>query len=208
MSALAKLWTWIGQTFIPVAIAWAVYVRGGLAGEHLGEGVLISRGYWGLLVTLVVGSALAIVAALYVREARRSRAGILVPPNTTFDETGRSRLISWGTALVFTLFVLAALALFGDRYADSRIYLWDGMSPLASGFWSSRVKAHEAGCGYQPCYAMAQRLYPGRPVSGVNEYVLYLTDGALGILMAALVAAIIFLTLSCVKDRPPPRYGR
>jgi hypothetical protein len=74
MAALAKLWTWIGQTFVPLAVAWAVYARGGLPGEHIEEGVLITRGYWALLVTLVVGNGLSLVGALYVREARRTKA--------------------------------------------------------------------------------------------------------------------------------------
>src|ERR1700733_4939944 len=162
MHTLAKLWTWIGQTFIPAAIAWAVYVRGGMTGERFEEGVLISRGYWGLLVALVVGILLATVGGLYVREAKRTAAKIVVPPNTMFEEAATNSLISWATAVIFSMAVLAAVTLFGERYADSRIYSWNGISPLASGFWSSRLAAHESGCTHGPCYAIAQRFRAGQ----------------------------------------------
>jgi hypothetical protein len=208
MLPLAKLWTWIGQTFIPVAIAWAVYVRGGLAGEQIEESVLISRGYWGLLVALAVGTSLAIVALLYARETHRSKSRSCIPTNTTLDETGKSIPISRGTAVIFILFVLGSLGLFGGRYADSRIHAWEGISPLASGFWSSRLKAHEGGCGHGPCYAVAERLNLGHPISGVNEYVLYLTDGILVLLIAALIVSMVLLGISCIQVRPPTRYGR
>jgi hypothetical protein len=33
------------------------------------------------------------------------------------------------------------------------------------------VLAHELGCGHAPCYAVAQRFYPGHAAAGVNEYV-------------------------------------
>jgi hypothetical protein len=209
MKALAKTWTWIGQTFVPLAIGWAVYVRGGLDGAHLEEGVLISRGYWGLLVTLAVGAALTIVAALYVREAQRAKAKTLVPPNTMFEESERSAIISWVTVAMFSASVLAAFVLFLVRYLDSKLHPWDGASPLAPGFWSSRVKAHELGCGDGPCYAMAQRLYSGNPVSGVNEYVLYFTDGTLAFLAVLFCIAAMFLVCVLAKSAvPPPRYGR
>jgi hypothetical protein len=107
MKALAKTWTWIGQAFVPLAIGWGVYVRGGLDGPHLEEGVLISRGYWGLLLTLAVGAALSLVAALYIRAARRAHAQILVPPNTMLEETERNTFISWITVMVFALSVVA-----------------------------------------------------------------------------------------------------
>jgi hypothetical protein len=209
MKALGKTWTWIGQTFLPLAIGWAVFTRGGLDGTHFEEGVLISRGYWGLLVTLAVAAALAMVAALYVREARRARAKTLVPPNAMFEEAERSALISWGTVAVFSVSVLAAFILFLARYLDSELHPWDGASPLAPGFWSSRVKAHELGCGHGPCYALAQRLYSGNPVSGVNEYVLYLTDGVLVLLAVLFCVAAVFLVCVLAKPAPPSsRYGR
>lgn len=209
MKALAKTWTWIGQAFVPLAIGWGVYVRGGLDGPHLEEGVLISRGYWGLLVTLVVGVALSIVAALYIREARRARAGTLVPPNTMLEESGRNTTISWVTLAAFVVSVVSAFVLFLARYLDSNIYTWNGTSPLAPGFWSSRVKAHDLGCESAPCYALAQRLYGANSASSVNEYKLYLTDGVLVFLAVAFCIAAIFLIHELVKAPPPQlRYGR
>jgi|SRR5579871_4706332 len=209
MKALAKTWTWIGQAFVPLAIGWGVYVRGGLDGPHVEEGVLISRGYWGLLLTLAVGAALSLVAALYIRAARRAHAQILVPPNTMLEETERNTFISWLTVTAFTLSVVAAFIFFLVRYLDSKLHTWNGASPLAPGFWSSRVKAHELGCDSAPCYAFAQRLYGTNPVSGVNEYKLYLTDGVLIFLAIAFCAAIIFLILELMRaPPPPPRYGR
>lgn len=209
MKALAKMWTWIGQTFLPLAFGWAVYVRGGLDGPHLEEGVLISRGYWGLLVTLAVGAALAIVAALYVREARRTGAKTLVVPNTIFEEAERSALSSWVTVIAFSVSVVAAFILFGARYLDSKVHTWNGTSPLAQGFWSSRIKAHKIGCDHAPCYALAQRLYSGNPISGVNEYKLYVTDGALLFLIAVFSIAAGYLICALVETpAPAQRYGR
>ena len=52
MEPLAKLWTWTGRSFIPFAVGWAVFVRGGLDSASPSLGALVSRGYWGLLVTL------------------------------------------------------------------------------------------------------------------------------------------------------------
>jgi hypothetical protein len=209
MKALAKSWTWIGQAFVPLAIGWGVYVRGGLDGPHLEEGVLISRGYWGLLVTLAVGAALSIVAVLYIRAARRAHVQTLVPPNTMLEETERNAVISWVTVAVFVLSVVGAFVLFLVRYLDSKLHTWNGASPLAPGFWSTRVKAHELGCDSAPCYALAQRLYGTNPVSGVNEYKLYLTDGVLVFLAVAFCIAAGFLIGELVKaPPPPPRYGR
>src|ERR1700680_1319037 len=100
MLALAKLWTWIGNTFVPLAIAWAFYMRGGLT-DRLATGVLISRGYWGIVGTLIAGGTLLWTMVLYVRLAKQNSA-ILVPPNTVFeDDANRNRVISWGTVLVF-----------------------------------------------------------------------------------------------------------
>jgi hypothetical protein len=68
MKPLAKLWTWIGQSFIPLAVSWAFYVRGGLPTDKPPtDGVLISRAYWGVLITLAVGIVLCAAFALYAR---------------------------------------------------------------------------------------------------------------------------------------------
>jgi hypothetical protein len=74
MLALAKLWTWVGNLFIPLAIGWALYIRGGLADRPPAIGVLVSRAYWGLLVTLITGAALIWALSLYVRLAERTNA--------------------------------------------------------------------------------------------------------------------------------------
>ena len=195
MKPLARLWTWTGQLFIPLAIAWAIYIRNGLGEKAPPDGALISRGYWGVLVTLVTGSTLVWTCALYVRIAKRRRARLLVPPNTTFEEhKDRSVVISYGTACIFALAILLALVMFGVRYSDSRIYGWDAQAPVAQGFWSSRVQAHRMGCISHPCFAVGPRVDgAGTPIFGVNEYVLYLTDGGLVLLALPLVSGVVYL---------------
>jgi hypothetical protein len=119
MGPLAKLWTWIGQLFIPLAAGWAVYVRGGSSEIQPPEGVLISRAYAGLLLALAAGALLAWTAALYVAAAKRSHAQLLVPANTTFEEgDNRNLVISWATAAIFSMTVLLAIILFATSYSQ------------------------------------------------------------------------------------------
>jgi hypothetical protein len=204
MLALAKFWTWIGNLFIPLAIGWAVYVRGGLTDRPPPIGVLVSRAYWGVLVSLVAGGALIWAMVLYVRLAKRKNAVILAPPNTAFeDESVRSRIISWATVFVFTISVLFALTVFGVRYMESQIHKWDDQQPLQSSFWGSRVRAYEIGCVQQPCFAIEQRVDAGKnPIFGVNEYILYLTDGVL-VLPALFMLAGAFFLMREFSSRPP-----
>jgi hypothetical protein len=206
MKPLAKLWTWIGQIFVPLAIGWAIYIRNGFGEKFPPDGVLISRGYWGVLITLLAGSALVWTLALYVDRARKSRARILVPPNTAFEESkDRSLVISYGTVLVFALSLLVALVMFGERYSESAIYAWDAKTPIEHGFWQSRKVAHGAGCSAPPCFAVGQRMDDnGNPLLGVNEYVLYLTDGVLALLAVLLIAGVVFLIVVSIR-RPSRR---
>ena len=195
MNPLAKLWTWTGQSFIPLAIAWAVYVRNGLLAEKPPtEGAIISRAYWGLLITLAAGTVLSWTLALYARAAKEKHSNILIPANTSFEsETNRNRVISWATVCVFGIATTLALVVFGVRYAESMIYTWDAQSPLAQGFWASRVRAYELGCASQPCFAVGQRFDANGPIYGVNEYILYVTDGAIAVLAVLLLLGILFL---------------
>ncbi len=204
MLAFAKLWTWIGNLFIPLAIGWAVYVRGGLTDKPPSTGVLVSRSYWGLLVTLIVGATLIWTLALYVQLAKRKQALILVPPNTTFeDDTARSRIISWGTVVAFALAITISLVLFGVRYGESQIHSWDDPQPLQNSFWSSRWKAYEIGCSKQPCFAVDQRMEAANtPIFGVNEYILYLTDGGPALVALLAIAGFMFL-LHVILHKPP-----
>src|SRR4051812_42851429 len=153
MLPLARLWTWIGQLFVPIAFTWAYFVRNGPE-----EGVLISRGYLGLLASLAAGLALAWALGGYIRLAQRHAIRPAIPPNTMFeDDANRNTLISWGTLGVFATVCLAALIFFGARYSASRIHLWDDPTPLEHSFVGSRVKAHERGCSASPCFAMSAR---------------------------------------------------
>ncbi|TCU58366.1 hypothetical protein EDE08_13110 [Bradyrhizobium sp. R2.2-H] len=197
MMPLARLWTWIGNLFIPLAIGWALFVQNGFGDKPPPDGVLISRGYWGLLVSLLAGSALVWTAALYARQAKKARARILVPPNTAFEDAkDRSKVITYGTACIFTMVVLLALVIFGSRYSDSLIHGWNALSPLQQGFWASRVTAHAVGCASQPCFSVARRTEQGGgKVFGVNEYILYLTDGVLAVLAVLLVSGLIYLRI-------------
>ncbi|MER9684687.1 MULTISPECIES: hypothetical protein [unclassified Mesorhizobium] len=210
MKPLAKLWTWTGHSFIPIAVGWAVYVRGGLNGETASLGVLVSRGYWGLLLTLGAANILAWTFALYMRAAKRIGMRLVVPPNTTFESSdSRSRLISWGTAVVYAATIMAALVIFGVRYSESRIYVWNDMSPLNVGFMSSRLTAHSRACSHQPCFAVGPRFNDaGKPLSGVNEYVQYFTDGLLLVSAAALLLGLgymVIIGMEVGRDRVSPR---
>lgn len=209
MVVLAKLWTFIGQIYIPIALVWGFFVRGGTPG-HFERSVLISWGYWGLLFALAVGATLVFIAALYVQKARRRGDGISVPPNTMFGpEAARNRYVVWGTAIFFVLSLTGGLIVFGDRYSDSHIHRWNEVSAVKNGFWSSRVTAHHEGCEHATCYAMAQRMFPGGPMKGVNQYYLYLTDVVLATLIAGLLCSIGFFIFVCLAptgtsfaDRP------
>ncbi|TAU83274.1 hypothetical protein [Rhizobium leguminosarum] len=205
MKALARLWTWIGNLFVPLAIGWAVYLRNGLADKPPPDGVLVSRAYWGVLIALVAAAAMAWTVALYVHLAKTEDEPILVPPNTTFeDDESRNRIISWGTVAVFVLAVVASLAVFGARYSESRIHGWNDQQPLQPNFLGSRARAFEQGCDAQPCFAVAQRVdADDNPIFGVNEYILYLTDGVL--LFFALLAAsgLVFLMWQILLRRRP-----
>jgi hypothetical protein len=204
MLPFARLWTWVGNLFIPLAVGWAVYVRGGLTDKPPSNGVLVSRAYWGLLVTLITAAALTWTLAFYVRLAKRKYALILVPPNTTFeDDAVRSRAISWATLCAFALAVSLALILFGVRYGESQIHRWDDPQPLQSEFWGSRTKAYALGCPKQPCFAMGQRMDAANsPIFGVNEYILYVSDGGLAV-VALLIAAGGVSLIRAITYRPP-----
>lgn len=197
MIPLAKLWTRIGSYFLPLAIAWAVYIRNGLD-KAPPEGVSISRAYWGLLATLVAGSMLAVTLALYVRAAKRKPEQSLLPPNTSFEEMDdRSPVISRATVAVFALTIVFALLMFGARYADSKIYCWDSTTPLADSLFDSRLAAYSGKtCEGTPRFAIARRMQGSTPIDGVNEYVLYLTDGALLALTLIFSGCLLFLAVT------------
>ncbi|MBF2715081.1 hypothetical protein FS827_19640 [Agrobacterium vitis] len=194
MSVLAKLWTWTGYAFVPLAITWVFYARGGTDGTPVALGVLVSRGYWGLLLTLLVTGLLLWTVTLYVRAAKARGSRILIPPNTTFETGGqRNRLVSWGTAIIFAAVMIAALAVFSIRYGDSRIYGWDDRTPLADGFWESRTIADARRCPNGPCFAISERLdSSGKPLSGVNEYIPIITDAAIVVAALPALACLAF----------------
>lgn len=207
MLPLAKLWTWIGTVFVPLAIGWMVYVRGGMSDSVAETGILISRGYWGLLATLIAGSALTWTLLLYVRLAKKSGQRFLVPPNTTFeDSNSRNIIVSSATLIVYIVVFFVSLAVFSVRYSDSNLHSWDSVSPLKNGFLLSRVEAHSVGCKAAPCYAVFKRVQPdSKPISGVLEYVLYYTDGAIIIFVIIVLAGIFFVGVSFFSDTPARR---
>jgi hypothetical protein len=106
VTPLAKLWTFVGNWFIPLAAAWAVYVRNGLT-DKPPPGAVVSRAYWGVVFTLLTLSVLIWTFALYVKQAKQNRAASIVPPNTTFeDASDRNAVISWGTVVVYVVCTL------------------------------------------------------------------------------------------------------
>jgi hypothetical protein len=200
MIPLAKLWTFVGNWFIPLAAGWAVFVRGGLT-ETAAPGVRVSRAYWGLGFSLFTAAVLIAVFALYLRAARQRKDEPLVPPNTKFESsTDRSPLISWGTLIAYALCVAAAFTVFGTTYSESLIYEWDKKEPLADGFWSSRAAVHRVACDKSSCFAMGPRFDEhGDSVAGVNQYLPFVSDGALLVLLLCLAlstAYVMFLILS------------
>ncbi|MHC2618246.1 MFS family permease [Bradyrhizobium huanghuaihaiense] len=202
MLPLARFWTWIGTAYVPALASGIFYINNG---PH--RGVLISAGYLGLCASLAVGTILAVTLALYVMKARKSADPILAPPNTLFEDAEhRNRLISWGTVIVFALAILVGLIGFGNRYADSRIHLWDKTTPLADSFTASRAAAYAKGCPKGPCFAMGQRMEDKTPAEHVAEYVLYWTDGFLIFLCLSLLAALTFLARAFRQPHEPPKY--
>lgn len=140
MMPLAKFWTFVGNWFVPLAAAWAVYVRNGLT-DKPPQGAVVSRAYWGLIFTLIASAVLTWSFALYLKEAKRSAARLLAPPNTTFEEAGdRNAIISWGTVAFFAVCIVGAFILFGTSYSESVIHRWEARTGLADGFWASRKR--------------------------------------------------------------------
>ncbi|KPH05042.1 hypothetical protein CO657_11105 [Rhizobium acidisoli] len=204
MLALARVWTWVGTAFIPLAITWALFVQNALPVAPPAQGVLISRGYWGLVITLLTAAVLVWALGLYVGQARTRRDVLLIPPNTNFEEMdARSPLVSLATAVTFCAFIIAALAIFGSRYATSEIYDWNAPVPLSNDFWVSRTIAHQHGCVSPPCFAISQRMNADHtPIFGVHEYVLYVTDGILFLLLLGLATGVIYLAMVSFRSVP------
>ncbi|UEM08396.1 hypothetical protein J4G43_026715 [Bradyrhizobium barranii subsp. barranii] len=202
MLPLARFWTILGGAYLPAAGSWGFFVYNG---PH--RGMLISAGYLGLGVTLAVGTLLASTLALYVLKARRAHAPIIAPPNTFFeDPDNRSRLLSWSTVAAFGLMILAGIACFGNRYADSRIYLWDSTAPLSDSFIGSRAEAQAKGCPKGPCFAMGQRMEGAGRAEHVAEYIPYLSDGLLIVLAIAQLGALSFLGCAAWRPQQPLTY--
>jgi hypothetical protein len=137
--------------------------------------------------------------------AIKSRARIIVPPNMALEESkDRSLVISYGTAFIFALSIVLALIMFGVRYSESLVHHWNAQAPIQQKFWASRITAHSMGCSAQPCFAIGQRMDSnGSPIFGVNEYVLYVTDGSIALLALLLISGLVFLII--VLTRHPSR---
>ena len=207
MSALGRLWTWVGHLFIPFAFGIALFTRNGLFTQYPPPlEVRVSYAYFGLLLTITAGAVLVWTFALYVRAAKANGVRIIIPPNTTFEEiTCRNPIVSVITIAIFLISIIVSLITFGTSYSESNIYRWDDQQPLTYDFYQSRVLAHEQGCRHQPCYAVGQRMGANRiATTGVVEYILYITDGALIVLSAILVGGIFYtlFVLFFVKRKP------
>ncbi|WP_316228258.1 hypothetical protein [Bradyrhizobium sp. SZCCHNR1039] len=199
MLPLAKFWTWLGNYFLPIAIAWAYFVRNGAD-----EGIKVSRGYWGLVASLTVGALLMLTLALYIGKARKAKKALL-PPNTAFEtDEVRNLTISWGTIAIYFTAILTALVVFGSRYADSKIYAWDDKkAPLAGSFWESRVIAWTQSCTKSPCYAMGNRFGEGdKKLEYVDQYIPYVTDLVLVVLASLFIASLVTLLIVVFRREP------
>lgn len=202
MLPLARFWTWVGHSFIPLAVGWAYFVRNGPD-----EGVLITRGYFGWALTLLVGAALTFALGRYISLAKSRHLAGLIPPNTTFEKTNnRNRIISWVTLVVFAFFLIAANILFASRYADSRIHRWDSPTPLDESFVGSRIKAHQTPCSDRSCFAISKRVSSSGSARDVMQYIPWYTDGLLILLAAAQLAALAYLAVMLSRPEPPSNY--
>ncbi|MCC8962262.1 hypothetical protein H8A95_08000 [Bradyrhizobium sp. Pear76] len=199
MLPLAKFWTWLGNYYVPLAVAWGYFVRNGPD-----QGVKISRAYWGLGVSLLVGVLLISTLTLYIKEARKAKA-VAIPPNTTFEsDTDRNLVISWGCAVTYMVSLITALIVFGNMYADSKIHEWEKRSPLVESFWGSRVEAFTRTCDKSSCYAMGNRFAAdGKPLEYVDQYLPYVTDPALAVLGLLLFVSIIASLLAIFRKASP-----
>jgi hypothetical protein len=203
MLPLAKFWTFVGQSFVPLAAAWIYFIRNGP-----NEGALISRAYFGLLLTLLVAAALIWSLALYVRAAKAKHLLPAIPPNTTFEDLkNRNRLLSWGTLIGFLIAVAVAMVAFGARYSESLIYRWDADTPLASSFLRSRKLAHQLTCSEKSCFAMGRRIDTNSAdPTKVAEYIPFVTDGSLILFALVFFAGVIFLTTVTIRKSPTLRF--
>jgi hypothetical protein len=204
MFPLARVWTWTGGVYIAAVIAWIITNRGGDPGPLPAEGILISQGYKYLIVALVAFAALAWIWGAYIHAARQANETSLVPPNMLFETpTERNSLISWFTLVVFFGAAVAGLVVFGVRYSTSVIHDWDSKRAIGRGFWSSRAEAHHLGCANSRCFAMGQHWDDqNKPIDGVWEYLLYVDDGVLLLLIVLGIAGAIFLGIALWR-RPP-----
>ena len=115
-------------------------------------------------------------------------------------------LISWGTVGVYLACAVALLILFALTYADSVIHCWNERTDLASGFWASRLEAHLTICKDNSYFAMSSRFTDNtlQPISGVHQYIPYVTDGALVLLSVLALAGVGFL----IAVLPPQLFPR
>lgn len=203
MLPLARFWTWLGHAFIPLAGAWVYFVRNGPD-----KGVLISRGYFGLALALLAGTALALVLARYILLAKARHATIIIPPNMTFEDLeNRNLTISWGTLVVFTACLVTAYAVFASRYGDSRIHRWDSPTPIEDSFWGSRIKAHQISCAERTCFAIGQPVNSKGLVQGVIQYLPFYTDGLIVVLSIMQMASLAYLAIVASRTPTPnPKY--
>jgi hypothetical protein len=204
MTPLAKFWTFTGNIFIPLAIGWVLFVRNAFGDKIPADGVLISRGYLGLLITLIAANLLLRTFTIYVELAKRWGEKSLVPYNSTFEDAKeRNTFISYGTIFVFFFSIIIFGIIFSVRYFESNIYNWDNTIPLAHDFIASRVMAHEIGCRSQPCFAIGSRIdSEGNSILGINEYILYFTDGILLLLALVIMAGFVRLIFVLRKSIP------
>jgi hypothetical protein len=116
---------------------------------------------------------------------------------TRSAESDRNLVISWASVATYFLAVVAALVVFGRRYADSRIHEWDKDVPLAPSFWGSRMVAWTQNCTETSCYAMGNRFgADGKPLEYVDQYLPYVTDPALALLALLLVFSVVWLLIA------------
>lgn len=200
---LAKFWTFIGQAFVPFGATWIYLVRTGPD-----PGVLITRAYFGLGISLLVGAALVWSLALYVRAARLVGTWPLIPPNTTFEDMQhRSRLLSWGTLAIFVLSLGSCIVVFGIRYGESNVYRWGAEKPLANSFLQSRIMAHNTACSSEPCFAMAQQASSSCKTGfGVAQYFTYISDGVLLGFALIISSGLIFLIFATTSRTAKTTY--
>lgn len=178
VDSLDTAWTWVGSTVTAVSVPLWLYIRSGTtfiiprADATLQNDASITVAYWALLITAAGLAGLGAIALRYRRKAHRS-ASFGWPRFTLIESESRDTWVACGTFVAITIIPLAVFIASIKRYSDSRIALWHAHSPIAEGFFGSRLAAWRTPCDEQPCF----RVHPlDDQAPHAIQWITWLTD--------------------------------